>query len=179
MNWDIGGYAPGDIEVVAAFDIDKRKVGHDVNEAIFAAPNCTAEFYSELPKSGVLVKMGKILDGLSGHMKHYEDKRTFVMADALEPTEEEVIQTIKDSGAEILLNYLPVGPEDAARFYAECALEAGVAFINTIISPQSSSPAIRPGQSVLKREISLLSAMILKRNLAQRSLTFTKDSDPE
>ena len=63
MHWEIGGYTPSDIEVVAAFDIDKRKVGIDVNKAIFAAPNCTIVFCPDIPMSGVMVRMGKILDG--------------------------------------------------------------------------------------------------------------------
>src|SRR3990167_11181904 len=67
MNWEIGGYRPYDIEVVAAFDIDERKVGKDVNEAIFALPNCTAVFCKDLPASGVKVNMGKVLDGVSAH----------------------------------------------------------------------------------------------------------------
>ena len=69
MHWEIGGYKPSDIEVVAAFDIDARKVGKEVNEAIFAEPNCTAIFCAKLPKTGVKVQMGKLLDGFSEHMK--------------------------------------------------------------------------------------------------------------
>ena len=132
MNWEIGGYKPGDIEVVAAFDIDQRKVGKDVNEAIFAKPNCTTIFFRDLPKSGVSVRMGKILDGFSENMRSYPDKQTFILAQETEPTEETVVQELKDSGAEILLNYLPVGSEEATRFYANCALEAEIAFINNI-----------------------------------------------
>jgi len=132
MHWDIGGYKPCDIDVVAAFDIDKRKVGRDVVEAIFLAPNCTAIFCSNLPKSRVTVRMGRIMDGVADHMKDYEHSRTFVMADQQEPAERELIEVLKESGAEILLNYLPVGSEEATRFYAECALQAGVAFINNI-----------------------------------------------
>ncbi len=132
MHWEIGGYLPGDIEVVAAFDIDKRKVGLDVNEAIFSEPNCTAVFYSDIPKAGVKVQMGKILDGFSEHMKNYADKYTFVLADETEPTAEEVVKVLQDSGAEILLNYLPVGSEEATRFYADCILEMGIAFLNNI-----------------------------------------------
>ena len=75
MHWDIGGYTPGDIEVVAAFDIDKRKVGKDISEAIFELPNCTTVFCKDVPKSGVIVKMGKILDGFSDHMKNYDDDK--------------------------------------------------------------------------------------------------------
>ena len=132
MHWEIGGYRPGDLEVVAAFDIDQRKVGVDVHEAIFSAPNCTTVFCSELPESGVAVSMGRILDGFSDHMKNYDDKRTFVLADEPEPSEADVIKLLKESGAEVLVNYLPVGSEEATRFYAGCALKAGLAFVNNI-----------------------------------------------
>ncbi|MBW1965851.1 MAG: inositol-3-phosphate synthase [Deltaproteobacteria bacterium] len=132
MHWEIDGYRPGDIEVVAAYDVDKRKVGKDVHEAVFAEPNCTKAIYPDLPRSGVTVRMGRVLDGVADHMKNYDDKFTFVLADRPETTEEEVVKVLKESGAEILLNYLPVGSEEATRFYAECALEAGIAFINNI-----------------------------------------------
>ena len=132
MHWEIGGYEPGDIEVVAAFDIDERKVGKDVNEAIFARPNCTAVFCEDMPKSGVKVQMGRIEDGFSEHMKNYDDDYTFKPAKKPEASKEDVVRILKDSGAEVLLNYLPVGSEKGARFYAECALEAGVGFVNNI-----------------------------------------------
>ena len=132
MHWEIGGYKPSDIEVVAAFDIDKRKVGIDVHEAIFSYPNCTAVFCPNLPKSGIAVQMGIALDGFSEHMNDYDEKRTFVLADDLEPTEEEIVKVLKDSGAEIFLNYLPVGSKEATRFYTGCALKAGLALINNI-----------------------------------------------
>ncbi|NPA95203.1 MAG: inositol-3-phosphate synthase [Thermodesulfobacteria bacterium] len=132
MHWEIGGYKPSDIEVVAAFDIDKRKVGADVADAIFAPPNCTTVFCENIPQTGVKVKMGKILDGFSEHMKDYPEDKTFVIADEPEPSKEEIVQTLKESGTEVFLNYLPVGSEEAVRFYAECALEAGVGFINNM-----------------------------------------------
>ncbi len=132
MHWDIGGYKPCDIEVVAAFDIDKRKVGKDVAQAIFAPPNCTTVFCDNLPKTGVTVRMGKLLDGFSEHMKNYEDKYTFALSDEPEASKEDVVKILKESGTEILLNYLPVGSEEATGFYAECAIDAGVAFINCI-----------------------------------------------
>lgn len=132
MHWKIGGYAPGDIDVVAAFDIDRRKVGRDVNEAVFAAPNCTTVFCPELPPSGVTVSMGPILDGFSEHMQDYPEQYTFAPAGEPEPDRAEVVRILRESGAEVLLNYLPVGSEQAARFYAECALEAGVALVNNI-----------------------------------------------
>ena len=132
MHHEIGGYKPEDIQVVAAFDIDKRKVGSDVHQAIFSKPNCTTVFYPDVPPSGILVKMGKVLDGFADHMNDYDDENTFVLAKKPEPTKEEVVKALKESGTEILLNYLPVGSEEATRFYAECALEANVAFINNI-----------------------------------------------
>ncbi|WP_342306220.1 inositol-3-phosphate synthase [Methanolobus sp. ZRKC5] len=132
MHWDVGGYKPFDIEVVAAFDIDERKVGKDVSEAIFAPPNCTAVFCPEMPKAGVIVKMGNILDGVSEHMVNYSDNRRFIPSTEKEADKDQVVKELKDSGAEILLNYLPVGSEEAVHFYAECALEAGVAYINNM-----------------------------------------------
>ena len=132
MHWQIGTYKPYDIEIVAAFDIDKRKVGKDVSEAIFELPNCTTIFCKNMPKTGVKVEMGAILDGFFEHMRDYEDKYTFLLSDEKEPSKEDCINILKESSAEILLNYLPVGSENAARFYAQCALEAGVGFINNI-----------------------------------------------
>lgn len=132
MHWEIGGYKPSDIEVAAAFDIDKRKVGKDVSEAVFSEPNCTAVFCPDIPKTGAVVRMGKVLDGCSSHMEDYAEKNRFVMAGLPEPSGEEVVGALRESGAEMLLNYLPVGSEEATRFYAECALMAGVGFINNM-----------------------------------------------
>ena len=132
MHFEMNGYKPGDIEVVAAFDVDKRKVGQDVHEAIFAKPNCTTVFYSDLSPSGVLVRMGKILDGVASHMKDYPENNSFVLSKEPELTEKELVEILRESGADILLNYLPVGSEEATRFYADCALKAQIAFINNI-----------------------------------------------
>ncbi len=132
MHWEIGGYKPHDIEVVTAFDIDLRKVGKDISEAIFEAPNCTAVFCKDLPKAGVPVRMGRILDGVADHMADYPDSRAFRRSDEPQATQEEIVLALRQSGAEVLLNYLPVGSEKAARFYAECALDAGVALVNCI-----------------------------------------------
>lgn len=140
MNWEIGGYRPSDIEVVAAFDIDERKVGKDVNEAIFALPNNTAVFCNNVPPSNVKVSMGRVLDGVSEHMKDYEAKYTFVPASLPQPEIDDVVKTLKNSGAEVMLNYLPVGSEEATKFYAECALAAGLGFINCIPVFIASNP---------------------------------------
>lgn len=132
MHWKIGQYKPTDIEIVTAFDIDRRKVGLDVSQAIFSKPNCTKIFCPEIPQTGTVVRMGKILDGFSDHMKDYDDQSTFLPADEKEPGEKEVIEELQRTGTEVLMNYLPVGSEKATRFYANCALEAGVAFVNNI-----------------------------------------------
>ena len=132
MHWDMGGYTPHDIEIVAAFDVDRRKVGKDVSEAIFAQPNCTATFCKNVPASGTIVQMGRVMDGISDHMRDYDAQRTFLEADLPQPDKADIVRTLVDSGAEVLLNYLPVGSEQASRFYAECALAAGTAFINNI-----------------------------------------------
>jgi myo-inositol-1-phosphate synthase len=141
LNWSINGYTPYDIEVVSAFDIDQRKVGKDVHDAIFQRPNCTKKFVDNIPKSGVKVSMGKILDGFSEHMKDYEPDYTFLICDQKEPSKSDIVNILKNSGTEMLLNYLPVGSEKASRFYAECALEAGVAFINNIPVFIASDPS--------------------------------------
>jgi myo-inositol-1-phosphate synthase len=140
MHWDIGGYGPSDIEVVAAFDIDKRKVGLDVNEAIFAKPNCTAVFCPNMPKTGVMVKMGRLLDGVSEHMVEYDEDYRFVVSEEQEATAKDIIDTLKATGAEILCNYLPVGSEEATKFYAQCALDAGIGMINNMPVFIASNP---------------------------------------
>ncbi len=130
MHWEIGGWRPHDIEVAAAFDVDVRKVGKDVAEAIFQPPICATVICRDVRKTGVPERMGRILDGVAEHMQEHPEARTFLPSDEREPTREEVVLALRQSGAEVLLNYLPVGSEQAARFYAECALEAGVALVN-------------------------------------------------
>jgi len=126
-HWDIGGYLPGDINFVAAFDIDKRKVGRPLEEAIFAKPNCTKTIVADMPPSGVKVKMGDVLDGVSPHMKDYPEDRRFIPSEAAPA---DVAAELKRSGAEIALVYLPVGSEKAVRFYAKECIKAGVALVN-------------------------------------------------
>ena len=125
----IGGYGAGDVAFVMGVDVDARKVGKDISEAIFAGPNCTAVFHADVPASGVKVMMGRKLDGVAEHMTAAGDKG-FIVSDAAEATHESICAELKRSGAEVLLNFLPVGSEDATEFYMECALEAGVAVVN-------------------------------------------------
>src|SRR3954453_5021651 len=131
MHRRIGAYEPHDIEVVAAFDIDRRKVGLDVSEAIFSPPNCTKIFCEKVRRTGAIVKMGVVLDGFGDHMRGHDPLRTFLPLEK-ESTREQIIAELRDSAAEIMVNYLPVGSEEATRFYAGCALEAGLAFVNNI-----------------------------------------------
>ena len=141
MHWKIGGFTPADIEVVAAFDIDRRKVGLDISEAVFAPPNCTTKFYTEIPGLDVAVHMGAVLDGYSEHMSSYDERRTFLVDSRPQPSQPDVVRVLRDSGVEVLLNYLPVGSDHATQFDAECALEAGVAFVNNIPVFIASDPA--------------------------------------
>jgi len=127
MHYDMAGYTPESIQVVAAFDVDKRKVGQPVEKAIYAKPNCTTQIVPEIDPTGVTVQMGNVLDGVSEHMKDYPEHRAFRVADA-EPAN--VVQVLKDSKADVLICYLPVGSENAVRFYAEACLEAKVAMVN-------------------------------------------------
>src|SRR5690348_13635002 len=131
MHREIGTYRPGDIDVVAAFDIDRRKVGLDVSRAIFAPPNCTKVFCDKIKLTGAIVKMGCVLDGCPQHMSDQDPLRTFLPLEK-ESSREEIIDELKNSSAELMVNYLPVGSEQATRFYAGCALEAGLGFVNNI-----------------------------------------------
>ncbi len=140
MHWDLGGYRPSDIQVVAAWDVDARKVGHDVADAIFAKPNCTAIFCESIEPTGAKVMMGRILDGVADHMEDYADDRTFIVAKEREATKDEVVASLRAAKVDVLMNYLPVGSQEASEFYAECALEAGVAFVNNIPVFIASNP---------------------------------------
>ena len=125
----IGGYAPLDIKIVAAFDVDARKVGEPIQEACLAQPNCTARFLKQFPRYGVRVQMGPVLDGIAAHMRRYPPSQTFLVAKTRSVN---VARVLKESGAEILLNYLPAGSQRATEAYARACLEAGVSLINCI-----------------------------------------------
>jgi len=125
----IGPYTPSDVQVVAAFDIDARKVGKPLETACTAPPNCTAQFIRRFPRYGVRVQMGPVLDGVSSHMRRYPAAQTFVVSKARAV---DVAAALKRSGAEILLNYLPVGSQRATEAYASACLSAGVSLLNCI-----------------------------------------------
>ncbi|MFQ5805173.1 MAG: inositol-3-phosphate synthase [Phycisphaerae bacterium] len=137
LHPEIGGYRLSDIRVVAAFDVDRRKVGRPLEEAVFAPPNCTTVFQRELPSYGVTVQMGPVLDGVAGHMQSYPEERAFRIADA-EPCD--VAQVLRAAQADVLVCYLPVGSEEAVRHYAQAALDTGVAFVNCVPVFIASNP---------------------------------------
>jgi myo-inositol-1-phosphate synthase len=127
MHLEMGGYRPGDVEVVAAFDVDYRKVGRPLHEAAFAPPNCTQAISDSIAKSDVVVQMAPVLDGVAPHMADYPASKSFRVADE-EPVD--VARVLAESGAEVLVSYLPVGSEKAARHYAEACLQTGVSLVN-------------------------------------------------
>lgn len=165
MHMRIGGYHPADIQVVAAFDIDRRKVGRPIGEAIFAAPNCTMIFQEDVP-DGPIVQMGPPLDGFPEHMIDSPEHLAFRLSNE-EPVD--VVQILKDTKADILINYMPVGSQQATEFYANACLEAGVAFLNCMpvfiaSDPEWETKFIEAGLPVLGDDIrSQVGASILSQ----------------
>jgi len=132
LHPDVEGYAPGDVEIVAAIDVDARKVGRPLHEAMFALPNNTKVFHDDFRYDDVTVAMGNVLDGIAPHMEHYPERQRFVAADRPDASGAAIEKLLRDSGAEILMNYLPVGSQKASEFYVEAALATGVSLINCI-----------------------------------------------
>jgi myo-inositol-1-phosphate synthase len=124
MHVDLGGYHVGDVEVVAAFDVDADKVGADVADAIFTEPNNTIRFADDIPPTGVVVQRGRTLDGLGEYYRQ-------VVTESDEP-EADVTEVLRDREVDVMVAYLPVGSEEAARYYAQCAIDAGVGYVNAL-----------------------------------------------
>jgi myo-inositol-1-phosphate synthase len=123
MHVQFGEYHVRDVQFVAAFDVDAKKVGRDLSEAIVASENNTIKI-CDVPPLGVTVQRGHTLDGLGDY---YREIITEADEDPVD-----VVQVLRESGADVLVSYLPVGSEDADRFYAQCAIDAGVAFVNAL-----------------------------------------------
>ncbi len=121
--WSVGGYTPRDIEFVAAFDVNAKKVGKDLSQAIFQPPNNTVKV-SDVPKLDVKVKKGPVGDGIGKYLKD--------VVPVSGGPDQDVVKELKDTGAQVLLNYLPVGSTKATGAYAQAALKAGVGFVNAI-----------------------------------------------
>jgi len=124
----IGGYHPADIQIVAAFDVDRRKVGRPIGEAIFAKPNCARVFCEDVP-DGPIVQMAPVLDGVSDYMDTQPEKYGFRLSNE-DPVD--IVEVLKETKADILLNYMPVGSQEATEFYAQACIDANVAFLNCI-----------------------------------------------
>jgi len=167
MHVNFGGYHVRDVRFVAAFEVNKNKIGKDLSEAIFTEPNCCAKF-AEVPRLGVKVSPAPVLDGAAEHMK-----KTFSVysEDNVKPAD--VVEDLKKSKAEILVNYLPVGSRKATRFYAQAALDAGCAFVNCM--PEFIASDFEWAKKFEKRGLpiagddikSQVGATILHRNLAR------------
>ncbi len=123
MHVQFGDYHIGDVEFVAAFDVDAKKVGQDLSDAIRASENNTIKI-SDVPPTDVTVQRGPTLDGLG---TYYQDTITEAGDDPVD-----VVEALKAARVDVLVCYLPVGSEDAAKFYAQCAIDAGVAFVNAL-----------------------------------------------
>ena len=136
MYPDIGEYSADDIEVVAAFDVDKRKVGKPIGEAIFESPNNTRVFHTDVDDDTV-VQMGIPLDGVAAHMADYHEDVNFQVSD--EP-HADITRILKDREVDIVVNYLPVGSQKATEFYVNAAIQADVAFLNCIPVFIASNP---------------------------------------
>ena len=131
IAYNLGGIEPSDIEFVAAFDVVESKVGRELADAIFASPNNTIKI-CDVNKTGITVEKGEVLDGVGKHLNE-----RVKISDKTPPN---IAQILKDSGAEILINYLPVGSRQATKYYVEQCLDAGVSFINAIPVFIASTP---------------------------------------
>lgn len=127
MHNVFSGYKISDIKFVAAFDVDKRKVGKDLSKAIFEKPNCTVIFQKEIPELNVVVQKGPVLDGVAVHMEDYPEDKRFVVSDEKAV---DVTKVLKEVKADVLINYMPVGSEEATKYYATSCLDAGVGMVN-------------------------------------------------
>lgn len=131
IAYTLGNIKPNDIEFVAAFDVVDSKVGHDLADAIFASPNNTIKI-ADVPSTGIKVQKGNVLDGVGRRLNERVKISDSPAAD--------VSKILKETGAEILVNYLPVGSREATKYYVEQCLDAGVSFINAIPVFIASTP---------------------------------------
>ena len=134
MHVNFGGYHIRDIEFVAAFEVNRLKIGKDLSEAIFTEPNCCYRI-SDVPHLGVEVLPGPILDGVAPHMRE-----PFYTYDESDVKPVDVVEVLKETKADMLINFLPVGSYEGTRFYAKACLEAGCAFVNCIPEFIASDP---------------------------------------
>ncbi|MFW9957262.1 MAG: inositol-3-phosphate synthase [Candidatus Odinarchaeota archaeon] len=170
MHVDFGGYFPKDLKFVAAFEVNRKKIGLDIADAIWAEPNCCAKFAPDVPKIGVKVLPGPISDGVAPHMRE-----SFFVYDEKEIEPVDVAEELRKAKADVLVTYLPVGSAQGTRIYAQGALDAEIGYINAIPEFVVSDPNSPIVQGFEKKGIpcagddikSQLGATILHRVLAQ------------
>ena len=133
---NLGGYRACDIQFVAAFDVDERKVGRDLSEAIFAEPNCTTVFQKDVPFLDCLVEMGYLIDSIPPQNDQYPESARFKpkanIYSRKAKAKDAIIRSLREKRVDVMVNYLPVGSEENTPFYTDCCLEAGCAFVNAI-----------------------------------------------
>jgi myo-inositol-1-phosphate synthase len=167
MHVNFGGYHIKDIKFVAAFEVNKDKIGKDLSEAIFMKPNCVVKF-SDVPYLGVKVSSAPIMDGVAKHME-----KVFNIYDEKKEGSADVVKILKEAKAEVLVNYLPVGSQMATRFYAQAAMDARCAFVNCMpefigSNADWAKKFEEAGLPVLGDDIkSQVGATILHRNLVR------------
>jgi len=170
MHVNFGGYHIRDIKFVAAFEVNKDKIGKDLSEAIFTKPNCVVKIM-DVPHLNVKVSSAPIMDGVAKHME-----KVFNIYDEKAQGSADVVKVLKEAKAEVLLNYLPVGSREATRFYAQCAMDAGCAFVNCMpefigSDAEWAKKFEKAGVPVLGDDIkSQVGATILHRNLVRLCL---------
>jgi myo-inositol-1-phosphate synthase len=170
MHVNFGGYHIRDIKFVAAFEVNKDKIGKDLSEAIFTKPNCVVKI-TDVPNLNVKVSSAPIMDGVAPHMR-----KVFNVYDEQAEGSANVVKVLKDAKAEVLVNYLPVGSREATRFYAQCAMDAGCAFVNCMpefiaSNEEWAKKFEQAGLPVLGDDIkSQVGATILHRNLVRLCL---------
>jgi len=167
MHVNFGGYHIRDIRFVAAFEVNRDKIGQDLSEAIFTKPNCAVKF-ADVPNLGVKVSPAPIMDGVAKHME-----KVFNIYDEQKEGSADVVKVLKGAKTEVLVNYLPVGSREATRFYARAAMDAGCAFVNCMpefigSNTEWAKKFEEAGLPVLGDDIkSQVGATILHRNLVR------------
>jgi myo-inositol-1-phosphate synthase len=170
MHVNFGGYHINDIKFVAAFEVNKDKIGKDLSQAIFTPPNCAVKF-ADVPHLGVTVSSAPIMDGVAPHMR-----KVFNIYDEKTQTTTDITQALKDTNTQILVNYLPVGSHEATQFYAQAAMKAGCALVNCMpefigSNAEWAKKFEEAGLPVLGDDIkSQVGATILHRNLVRLCL---------
>lgn len=161
MFEDIGGYSAPNLKFVVGFDVDARKVGKRLNNAIYAKPNCAMEVFPEGHDMSVIdndsvVYRSPTLDGIAPHMRNLDSNITFVESEDEAITAEEYRQILKDCKVDVLLNYMPVGSEDAARFHIENAIKAGVSVVNCMPTYISTEDAMELERLAISHGVTLV-----------------------